>query len=530
MKKNDNQSIPKRRSAIVEMAFSSAKAAIMAAALSGGALLPVSAQNTLTLEVNPDLDGNETTWAILPQGGGAPLCSGGPYAGGSTATITETCVLADGCYELEVYDSAGDGMANMTCEPGGYRLYVAGSPMHGRIIDDRRNYDDFASGATFLSRISGGQGGPTSFCVPNGTLAPISSSQDKETWQPNQFFVSRADAAVSAQWGVGDQTDDGYDFWFFDPNGGYSFIRSRRHSTSDGFAPASATRACHMQINNWAAGNHLQNGVLYNVRIRPVVNGTAGEWGPAYRFRIDGSTSSCLRTSLVKYNSASGSSNGLNQLSCGVSKVNSKSEYIYAQPVAGATQYQWRFRACNDLGFVQTYTTSTYFLKLGKAALNTYGLYVVDVRAFRNGNWCVDAAETHWGPGCPTGPSCSTLCGFPMEDLCVCTLTIVPAFAPGNSRMADAEAEAQPLVYPNPNNDGQLWISIGDESAENLSGAALIEVRDIFGKLVFSSTLAVGDGGAPMRVTLSSEIGTGMYLFTVTQDGSSRTERIVLAR
>jgi len=528
MKKYDRLSTVGLRKYALPFARTGARAAFFALLFLGSALRPALAQTTLTLEINTDLDGDQTTWAILPQGGGAPLCSGGPYSPGSTAAIVETCLLADGCYELEVYDSAGDGMMNMTCEPGGYRLHIAGNPMNGRIIDDRFNYDDFATGSTFLSRISGGQGGPNFFCLPLGGLSPIASSRDRETWQSNQFLVSQVSAAVSAQWGVGDQTDDGYDFWFFNPNGGYSFIRSRRHSTSDGFGPASATRACHMQINNWATANHLQIGVLYNVRIRPVVNGSVGSWGPAYRFRLDGSTAGCLRTSLKKFNTNTGGTPGLNQLSCGVSKVNNTSNYIYAEPVSGATQYQWRFRACNDLGFVQTYTTSTYFLKLGKPVLNTYSQYVVDVRAFRNGNWCVDAAEAHWGPNCPTGPSCATLCGFAMEDLCACTLTITPAFAQASFKVADVDEQAAPMVYPNPSNDGQLWIMPGDLGNGTNGVAARIELRDMFGKLVFTTTMPVGDEGAPMQLILPADMGVGMYLVTLTVQGASRTERIVL--
>jgi hypothetical protein len=47
--------------------------------------------------------------------------------------------------------------------------------------------------------------------------------------------------------------NSGYEFWIFDPNGSYSFRRFRSHHQSDGFGPASATRACHMKLNNWAA-------------------------------------------------------------------------------------------------------------------------------------------------------------------------------------------------------------------------------------------------------------------------------------
>jgi hypothetical protein len=87
----------------------------------------------------------------------------------------------------------------------------------------------------------------------------------------------------------------GYEFWIFDPNGSYSFRRFRSHHQSDGFGPASATRACHMKLNNWAAVSHVPANVLMNVRVRARMNGVNGasvrlaawrstpSWQPAHR-------------------------------------------------------------------------------------------------------------------------------------------------------------------------------------------------------------------------------------------------------
>ncbi|MFN8408714.1 MAG: hypothetical protein U0V45_05185 [Flavobacteriales bacterium] len=44
---------------------------------------------------------------------------------------------------------------------------------------------------------------------------------DKTNWLPTDVIIASEDPAVSAQWGIGDQTDDGYTFWFLDPCGSY---------------------------------------------------------------------------------------------------------------------------------------------------------------------------------------------------------------------------------------------------------------------------------------------------------------------
>ncbi|MBK7114445.1 MAG: hypothetical protein IPH60_18665 [Flavobacteriales bacterium] len=90
----------------------------------------------------------------------------------------------------------------------------------------------------------------------------------------NKFIVATENVAVSGQYGVTNNTS-GYEFWFFDPNGTYSYRRFRNHATSDGFG-VGALRANHFRLNAWTNTvntPHLPNDVLLNVRIRGRVAG-----------------------------------------------------------------------------------------------------------------------------------------------------------------------------------------------------------------------------------------------------------------
>ncbi|MBK6831597.1 MAG: hypothetical protein IPG92_13050 [Flavobacteriales bacterium] len=176
----------------------------------------------VNLDIWTDDNGDETTWEIIPQGGGSPTCSGGPYVGLDNDLVNASCCLSTGCYVLRVLDSAGDGIST-----GGYVLTTSSG---ARIIDNR--YD--GSGFTDVSQIANGGG----FCVPIGTDRLISTSCDKIFWTVGEYIVANDNAAVALQWQQGIQTDDGYEMWFFNPNGGYSFRRFHSHAVSDGFGPA----------------------------------------------------------------------------------------------------------------------------------------------------------------------------------------------------------------------------------------------------------------------------------------------------
>ena len=451
--------------------------------------------NEASLEI--ETDGVSTTlWEVRMQGTDALVASGGQlYPEGF---FNESICLPDGCYYLVVTDDGGDGISG-----GGY---VLRDPASRRIIDNAGN---FTSGS--ISQIANGLG----FCLPMGTDRLISSSCDKYDWTPTDYVVANDNPAVTAQYGVSNATS-GYQLWWYNPNGGYSFRRYQSHSTSNGLA-ASATRACHFRVNGWS-GNQLQENVLYNVRVRSRVAGVFNEFGPACRFILNPLRAQCPLTHL---NSTAGNQ----YYSCGATREWGNGNYVSAQPTkrvlpGGGTQnanrYQFRFRL-QDETFVVTRTSSTYHLQLNwiTSPLMPGTTYLVDVRAsFDNGaTWCSDFIQPSldpWGP--------------------VCTLTIAgPA---NNSLNMATEGAAQPArsaelsMYPNPNRGDQLFINLSQ--VEDGVNTVSVDIYDGFGKRVATRTIAVQDGFVNTVLELNGELATGMYLVNITAGSTLHTERLVI--
>jgi hypothetical protein len=432
-------------------------------------------------------DGSSTiTWEIRQQGTDVLYQSGsGLYPAASIQNIG-LCV-PDGCYTLRVLDDAGDGMAG-----GGYILMQTGPER--RIIDNRFN---FTSG--FVSAISGDQG----FCLPLGTDRLIFTSCDKLDWVNNQFIVASANEAVSALWIEGapnsaQSTTTGYEFWFFDPNGSYSYRRFRNHATSGGFGNVGATRACHLLINSWNEVNHIPEQVLMNVRVRSRVLGANSEWGPACRFMIDSEAAACPQT---KLNDIPGSS----ILSCGQYRSWDLNSYAWARPVSGASQYQFRFRQPAE-GYEVVRTTTTYSVRLFWTVpppLITGSQYEVDVRAFKNGQWCP------WGD--------------------VCTLNIELDLQQGMAQQRSFGGDELALqMWPNPNNGDLLHLSI----SEIPEGVELVHVDlfDMFGKRVMTRSLPVNEGPFLTLLNLNGDMASGMYTLNLLIGEEVISQRLVIQR
>ncbi|MBK9417327.1 MAG: T9SS type A sorting domain-containing protein [Flavobacteriales bacterium] len=440
--------------------------------------------NELTLEFQTDGAPNETTWEIRTATNNALISEGGPLNAPNGIETNFAC-LPDGCYVLRVLDSAGDGMTT-----GGYILRTTGT--NQRIIDNRNN---FSTG--LVSAISGGQG----FCLPISTQGLVFTSCDKLDWVSNQYVVAAPNAAVSAQWLVGDQTDDGYEFWIFDPNGSYSFRRFRNHATSDGFGPASATRACHMRLNNWAVASQVPANVLMNVRVRARVNGSNGEFGPACRLAINPTLAACPQTQLMNIP-------GDPNFSCGATRVWGNGNYVHARPVSGANRYQFRFRIAAE-GFSVTRTVTTYFTQLNWTVLPLQDgkTYDVDVRVSKDAGatWC--SVSDPWGP--------------------VCQLTIdnTPA-GNGNQNFAGISEAAELRMFPNPNRGDLLNFSLSaiEEGVNTVS----VDIYDLSGARVTARTIAVAGGNVNTVLDLNGELAAGMYLVNITAGDKSYTERLVI--
>ncbi|MFZ1687640.1 MAG: T9SS type A sorting domain-containing protein [Flavobacteriales bacterium] len=219
------------------------------------------------LQVTTDGAGAQTTWEIRPVGSSTPVCSGGPY--GNNTTTSPTCCLAAGCYTLRVLDSFGDGM----CCTNGNGGYILKDGKGNRIIDNN------ADGTfTTLSKA------PGNWCLPLSTNGLVAGSCDQNLVR-TAVIQAIPNSAVSAQWGVGNQSDDGYTFWFFDPDGSFDRKLFRSHAKANNAAPAGPERATYQKLSGVKNPSLPQN-LLLNVRIRSRVNGTYSAYGPACRLFI----------------------------------------------------------------------------------------------------------------------------------------------------------------------------------------------------------------------------------------------------
>jgi len=431
----------------------------------------------------------DVTWSLFQSGSNALLQSGGvPFSGNGSLG---TC-LPDGKFYLRVTDAGGDGIA------GGYRLITADGR---RIID---NTDNFLSGG--LSTIAN----DGEFELPLGPDKPIYTSCDKTWWKSGEFLVASENSAVSGMWTPGpnrfQDPTSGYEFWFYAPNGGYSFRRFRGHHESDGYANVGATRACHVRLNNWAAANHLPEGILLNVKVRGVVAGVPQNWGEACRFTLDNALANCPPSKLMDIPFHP-------QLSCGQTRTWARGQRVYARTVRGATHYQWRFRIIGE-NFTRVVTTNTHNLHLWTVpGLQAGKTYEVEVRVSKNGtvSWCglgsqnPDILSPKWGD--------------------VCLLTLAPAMmGPDGQGIADDQGGLR--MWPNPNRGDQLWIDL-DGIAAGVE-TVTVDLFDLSGKRILARVLPTQGDKLSTVMELNGDLAAGTYLVRIVAGGRVWVERLVL--
>ncbi len=447
----------------------------------------ICADNITIVELNTDGNGDQTSWEIVPGAGGAAVCSGSAYA--SNATITVNCCLPNGCYRLVVYDSFGDGMS-----AGGYRLKDANGK---RIID---NWGDGVFGGTSAIANNG------TFCVPVGIDAMQAGSCDQLNLLPTSVVAAVPNAAVSAQWGIGSNTDDGYQFWIYDPDGTYSrtIFKSLSNPGSPG-TPPGPTAPAYLKLNSLNTMPVPPN-VKLNIKVRSRVNGVYAEYGPACTMRINISIN-CV-TQLLDSPLDPKHSCGVTGKVVGATGNTGK---LFCVPVSGANKYQWRFEAP---GYARVIATTSTTLTLNpwvtSPLLCGTNVYDVTVRSsFDNGtNYC------SYGPVCTVGitntaPSpCTT------------------AFHGGGLHRSLQDEENGMRLWPNPTREGNVTVELTGLSTEE--NTAVIDLFDAFGKKVLSYTLAT-DGADQMNTIIDlGTIAPGLYVVTVVSGQQTFTRRLVV--
>ncbi|MBV6405480.1 MAG: hypothetical protein GFGODING_02258 [Flavobacteriales bacterium] len=436
---------------------------------------------SVALVLDTDDDGDQTSWEIIPQGGGTPLCSGANYPNNSTVTLS--CPLADGCYELRVMDSFGDGMTI-----GGYLLRDA---QNQRIIDNTGN-GDFGT----LSQIANNGG----FCLPLGTDHVRPSRCDLENLLPTDWTAAQENPAVSAQFGQGDQSDDGYQFWFFDPNGTYSRRILVTHANSDPTFPYGPARCSHLRFTSMVT-SPLPHNTLLNVRVRARVNGSYAPFGPACRLRID-PVAQCPTTQLV---------DDINSPlhSCGITNVLlDGSQYLHAQYVGNAVTYQWEFDDINS-AYLRRIAAGSSALHLSAWAtlpLQYNTSYSVRVRVSYDGgaNWCP------WGAACT-----------------ITTAPLPPGQGQGRGLQAlPADEPATFQLWPNPNRGDRVNVLADGLPLE--AGSAELALVDLAGRIVIAQQVPVTDGTVQYVLDLQGRAVPGLYTVVLRTQDSERALRLVV--
>jgi hypothetical protein len=465
--------------------------------------IPVASCDNWTLEITTDNAGSETTWEVRNASNQSVVDAGGPYAN-NTTTIETICLPPGACYQLVVTDA--NGMSNGTV--GGYVM----RDQNGKRVLDNANDGVFTGTSQAVQP----------FCSPVGNDGLIASQCDKVDWIPNTMLITSPNSAVTAQYGVGNQADDGYWFWIFNPDGGYDrqvFVSNANPMVG---APPGNTAAAYFNFSALAT-NPVPVNVLLNVRTRSVVNSVAADWGPACRFKIDPVAAQCPAAQLV---STPGT-----QFSCGATKqvgVSGPDGRIVSTQVNKVVNGQWVqanqywFEITEPVsGYSRTIVTTTRTLTLAKWSSNpllcgTFN-YQVRVRgSFDNGaNWC------------PFGATCTvTITNNFATPFCTPSGS---AFVGGEDRIfTDGEdvSTATLTMWPNPNRGEELNITI-DVLNTDLT-TATVDIYDMYGKKVMARSIPVNGSSLAAVVRMESNMAAGIYVVNVTAGEQTFTQRLVI--
>jgi hypothetical protein len=229
----------------------------------------------------------------------------------------------------------------------------------------------------------------------------------------------------------------------------------------------------------------LQWGTQYNVRVRAFIAGVAGTFGNA-----------CL-IGLIPDPSLGVSNTQLRAVDCGKLTFTLTSN-LAANPVAGATQYEFEFSNPTTNALVATRLQNSATLNLGNVspALQAGTQYNVRVRAYIN--------------------------AFVGNYNTVCLIGIA-----GSSRNVEEEEAisteenvlaAELNFYPNPFSEN-IHLQLNTAAMEQ----AQLEIYDVSGKLVYENRIQ-----SNATLLLGNELQSGMYLIKVyTQNGEQLNARII---
>ena len=417
------------------------------------------AGNTVVVRIATDNNPGDISWEILDAANNT-LAFGTPSTANATnqETVCLSAAAGPAWYGFRLYDNFGDGITG-----GGWELRTVG----GKLIL-RDNFDGgYISPATPASPA---YGSAHSFALPLGP-ADIAANECNifDNLLGNKVYCNKVTGAAN------------YQFEFSDPDAG--FIRR-------------IARPYNYVAFGDMVTNPLTPGVKYFARVRTDKNGpmASAHWGSGCEMGISTQVLGC--SGLIQAPAYGHSCNETRSF-------NTNNSFIYAKPVVGGTEYQFRIYNTGE-GYDETFTRSTYILQLkwnsnvAPPLVNGY-TYLVEINVKVNGVWS----------------------GFCTANVCSITIS-----NPGNRMTEVAMGEA--TLWPNPVRDGQVNLNIEGITAADQH--ITVDVTDIYGQHVYGQEF--GNSGDRFNTVLSlpGDIATGMYLVNITINGEVTTKRLSIVR
>ncbi len=417
--------------------------------------------NQVAVRITTDNNASQLTWEIT-NASNVVIATGAPIQNNSVVNET-ACLGQNGpesaFYGFRLLDSFGDGITN-----GGWELRTT----DGKVL----LRDDFANGFRSPSSTPAlASYTQHSFSLPAGNthIADKSCGIFNFTMNSN-VYCTNAPGATSNQ------------FEFSDPDAG--FIRRITVNTNK------------VRFNQMVT-SPLTPGVKYFVRAR---NNAAG---PVTDAHFGGGCEVAMSSTIPCTELISAPQYGH---SCNETRAfNTNNSFIYAQPVNGATEYQFRISIPGE-GYDETFIRSTYILQLKWNATVAPPL--------------VNGSTYNVQVNVKVGTLYSGFCGD------VCTITIDNSALRPESSMMQGNGTA--TMWPNPVRESQVNLSI--DGIQDADQRITVDIQDIYGKQVFAKEFGNSGERFSTILDLPSEIASGVYLVNIMVNGRRTVQRLSIMK
>jgi hypothetical protein len=417
----------------------------------------------VVVNINTDANGDQISWEFT-DALNTVIATGGPSTGENNMLVSDTVCIAylpvDDFFGFRLLDSFGDGITN-----GGWELRTP----DGKLI--LADVFDSGSQSPSATPLSPGYGSSHSLCLPLGPANILATECNIFTNEGgNKVYCNKVTGATQ------------YQFEFSDPDAG----RIRRIARSTNY------------VHFWdMVTSPLTPGVKYFARVRTNASGpmTTAHWGSGCEMGLASSTPCSQLIMAPAYGH-----------SCNESRsFNTNNSFIYATPVPGATEYQFRIYNTGE-GYDQTFVRSTYILQLKwnsniAPPLLNGSTYNVEINVKSFGEYSGFCASS-----------------------CTITINNPPARPEGLLEQLPGSAN----LWPNPVRDGQVHLDLtGLEGADQ---QIAVDIQDIYGKQVYAQDFANGGERFSTVLQLPNSVASGVYMVNITVNGKRTVQRLSIIR